>query len=150
MSGEAESKLEGKGKKIFNEGIIVVFLLLICFMVFEAQKHKHRIKFGHEASLVCVLGLLISFFYMQSGAKEFAQVMAFNDDLFFYFVLPPIIFAASYNMYRQKVLNNIRNIMLFGVIGTFITFATFAGLTMLVLQYFSFSQTHMDPATGVM
>mmetsp|Transcript_41009 Transcript_41009/g.53750 ORF Transcript_41009/g.53750 Transcript_41009/m.53750 type:complete len:104 (+) Transcript_41009:41-352(+) len=82
-----------EGHKVFNEGIIVIFVMLMIFMLFEAYKHKSGLKFGHEASLVCVIGILISAVYMYCGSKEFAEIMAFNDDLFFYFVLPPIVFA---------------------------------------------------------
>ena len=60
MSGENEKH------KIFNEGIIVIFALMMTFMLFEAYKHKHHLKFGHEASLVCVIGLIISAIYMNS------------------------------------------------------------------------------------
>lgn len=74
--------------------------------------------------------------------------MEFNGDLFFYFVLPPIVFASGFNMYRKKFFANIRNITLFGVLGTFITFAVFSGLTYLVLQYVTFTQTQIDPKTG--
>ena len=74
--------------------------------------------------------------------------MEFNGDLFFYFVLPPIVFASGFNMYRKKFFANIRKITLFGVFGTFITFAVFSGLTYLVLQYVTFTQTQIDPKTG--
>lgn len=137
-----------EGHKVFNEGIIVIFAMLMCFMLFEAYKHQAGLRFGHEASLVCVIGIIISALYMYFGSKEFAHIMAFNDDLFFYFVLPPIVFAAGFNMYRQKFFNNIRNILLFGVLGTFITFGSFIGLTILALHLFDFYQTELDAETG--
>ena len=127
-----------EGHKVFNEGIIVIFAMLLIFMLFEAYKHKAGLRFGHEASLVCVIGVIISAIYMSYGSTEFAQIMTFDDDLFFYFILPPIIFAAGFNMYRQKFFNNIRNILLFGVLGTFVTYGTFTGLTFLALNMFEF------------
>ena len=137
-----------EGHKVFNEGIIVVFAMLMCFMLFEAYKHQKGIRFGHEASLVCVIGIIISAIYTYCGSKEFADIMQFNDDLFFYFILPPIVFAAGFNMYRQKFFNNIRNILLFGLLGTFITFGAFIGLTLLALNTFDFYQTALNPDTG--
>ncbi len=116
------------------------------FMLFEAFKHKHHLKFGHEASLVCVIGIAIS--ALNAGKTEFSSIMAFNDDLFFYFVLPPIVFASGFNMYRKKFFSNIRNISLFGVLGTFVTFAGFSGMTYLALKYITFTQTMVDPVTG--
>lgn len=120
--------------KIFNEGIIVMFALMMTFMLFEAYKHKHHLKFGHEASLVCVIGIIVSAIYMNSQQTEFADIMAFNDDLFFYFVLPPIIFSQGFNMYRKRFFDNIANIVLFGVFGTFTTFAVFAACTIFTVE----------------
>ena len=138
-----------EGHKVFNEGIIVIFAMLMIFMLFEAYKHKSGLKFGHEASLVCVIGVAISALYMNYGSKEFASIMEFDDDLFFYFVLPPIVFASGFNMYRQKFFSNIKNILLFGLLGTFVTFATFTGFTMLVLDNMEFEQTTLDETTGI-
>ena len=46
---------------IFNEGIIIVFVMLIIYMGYEAFKHKHHIRFGHEASLVTLVGFAVSY-----------------------------------------------------------------------------------------
>lgn len=51
---------ESGSHEVFNEGILVIFGMLMIFMLFEAYKHKNNLKFGHEASLVCVIGILIS------------------------------------------------------------------------------------------
>ena len=74
--------------------------------------------------------------------------MKFNDDLFFYFVLPPIVFASGFNMYRKKFFANIQNIVLFGVIGTFIAFGSFSGLTIAYTKWFGLKQYTYDSATG--
>ena len=75
--------------------------------------------------------------------------MSFNGDLFFYFVLPPIVFASGFNMYRKKFFANIRNILLFGVIGTFIAFGTFSGLTILFIRHFGLTQFTYDDENDV-
>ena len=59
---------------IFNEGIIVVFVMLMIYMGFEAYKHKYNLTFGHEASLVTLLGFLVSWCFMKAGAVSFAEV----------------------------------------------------------------------------
>ena len=73
--------------------------------------------------------------------------MAFNDDLFFYFVLPPIIFASGFNMYRKKFFANIGNISLLGVLGTFVTFGVFTSLALVGVKNISFSQSEWDDTT---
>ena len=59
-------------------------------------------------------------------------VVEFNDNLFFYFCLPPLVFASGFNMHRKKFFENIGNIMLFGVGGTIVTFIVFVALTLLL------------------
>ena len=100
-------------------------------MAFEAFKHKHHIRFGHEASLVTLVGFGISLGFVFAGKGEFAELMSFSDDLFFYFCLPPIVFASGFNMQRKKFFQNIGNIVLFGLIGTIIAFISFSGMTIL-------------------
>ena len=81
-----------------NEVIIVILLMLIVYMGFEAFKHKRDISFGHEASLVTLIGFGISYAFVLSAQTDFNDLMKFSDDLFFYFCLPPIVFASGFNM----------------------------------------------------
>ena len=124
---------------IFNEGIIVVLAMIIIYIAFEAFKHKYNISFGHEASLVTLIGFGISYAFIKE--KEFGDLMSFNDDLFFYFCLPPIVFASGFNMQRKKFFENFGNIMLFGLVGTFICFISFSGLTILYTEVLTDNMT---------
>jgi len=67
-------------------------------------------------------------------------MMEFNGEMFFYFVLPPIVFAAGFNMYRKKFFENFANIMLFGVVGTLFAFFTYSGITLAMVNYFDVTQ----------
>ena len=118
-------------------------------MAFEAFKHKKDLSFGHEASLVTLLGFGISYAYQAAGQKEFAQLMKFSDDLFFYFCLPPIVFASGFNMQRKKFFANLRNIVLFGLFGTIIAFISFSAMTVIYRDYFNKEMTQYNGATGV-
>ena len=68
----ADGESHGNHHLIFNEGIIIILVMLIIYMGFEAFKHKKNISFGHEASLVTLLGFGVSFAFQSSGSKEFA------------------------------------------------------------------------------
>jgi len=61
--------------------------------------------------------------------------MKFSDDLFFYFCLPPIVFASGFNMQRKKFFENITNIIIFGLFGTFIAFFSFSVTTVIYKDY---------------
>ena len=51
---------DGHEHTVFNAGLIVVLLMIMVYMLFKAYKHKAGIVFGHEASLVCLVGLAVS------------------------------------------------------------------------------------------
>ena len=124
-----------KSHMIFNEGIIIIFVMLIIYMAFEAFKHKKNLSFGHEASLVTLIGFGISYAFQSAGTTEFANLMQFSDDLFFYFCLPPIVFASGFNMQRKKFFANIKNIVLFGLVGTIIAFISFTSITVIYRDF---------------
>lgn len=99
------------------------------YMGFEAFKRKFKLWVGHEASLVMLIGFCVSYIFLKTKAENFQEQVQFNDVIFFYICLPPIIFAKGFNMHRKNLTANIKNIMLFGVVGTFLSFALFCIIT---------------------
>lgn len=53
----------------------------------------------------------------------------FPQKIFFYGLLPPMIFEGGYNLRKTLVFKNFAYIALFGVIGTIVAFLVVAGLT---------------------
>ena len=150
VEATADPSSSAPSHQVFNEGIIIIFLMIMIYMGFEAFKHKHHISFGHEASLVTLVGFIVSYAFLSRSSTEFHDLMAFNDDLFFYFCLPPIVFASGFNMQRKKFFANFTNILLFGVVGTFIAFAVYSGLTILFMDNYREDGTllQIDGKTG--
>mmetsp|Transcript_1659 Transcript_1659/g.1112 ORF Transcript_1659/g.1112 Transcript_1659/m.1112 type:complete len:117 (-) Transcript_1659:1297-1647(-) len=70
---------------------------------------------------------------MQDGALR--DQFKFDDNVLFYFCIPPIVFASGYNMRRKRFFRNITNIMIFGVFGTLATYIIFSGLTLWIHSY---------------
>jgi NhaP-type Na+/H+ or K+/H+ antiporter len=50
------------------------------------------------------------------------NTLEFEGEIFFYYILPPIIFAAGYNMKRRRFMRNLGYISVFGIIGTLMSF----------------------------
>ena len=72
-------------------------------------------------------GMVIS--YLEMGNEEMVGLLRFRDETFFFFCLPPIVFASGFNMQRGNFFVNIKTILLFGVLGTFVAFFAFSALT---------------------
>jgi len=56
------------------------------------------------------------------------QTIEFSESGFFYFILPPIIFAAGYTLKRRNFMKNFNYIVLLGVAGTIISMVCLAVL----------------------
>ena len=60
--------------------------------------------------------------------------MNIYSNFLLYFILPPIIFAAGYNMKRKEFFKNIKNILLFGLFSTLLQFVVFTFFTWIVVE----------------
>lgn len=67
--------------------------------------------------------------------------MKFDSEVFFTFILPPIIFAAGYNLRRRSFFKYFLYIFLFGVVGTIVTFSIVTPLTYIANSYGLFTVT---------
>jgi NhaP-type Na+/H+ or K+/H+ antiporter len=73
--------------------------------------------------------MAISYGCWLNDDTDIVDMMKFNDSTFFYICLPPIVFASGFNMQRGNFFANIKNILMFGVLGTFVCFFGFSALT---------------------
>jgi len=103
--------------------------MLLFYMVSGTIIERYHLKFGHEAAYTILLGMLISFIEYLSDNDKLVRLLKFSDNTFFYFCLPPIVFASGFNMQRGNFFANIKNVMLFGVLGTFVAFFSFSAMT---------------------
>lgn len=62
------------------------------------------------------------------------KLIEFDTSVFFYFVLPPIIFSAGYNLRINEFVDNIGYISLYGFFGTFISFISLSLLGLFFSQ----------------
>ena len=71
-------------------------------MIAGAFIEKNGVPIGHETSIVIILGLIISGSATFFNLTEFNESMEFNQEFFFFVLIPPIIYAAGFNMRRRK------------------------------------------------
>ena len=99
----------------------LVFLYLV---VGNFIKRKNLV-FGHEASLIVIVGMVISFILNKSYPGIIERV-TFDTNLFFFGCLPAIIFASVYNMNMKIFFDNFEAVIIFGVLGTILQFILFS------------------------
>ncbi len=67
-----------------------------------------------------LLGFVLGVVIFVSSPKE-AEFILFNENLFFFALLPPIVFDAGYSMKRTNFFRNMYSILMFAVVGTVIS-----------------------------
>ena len=83
-------------------GSLVMFALIILYLVISSLKSSTNTAFGHEASYITAIGFLISLVAFKSNDNTIQENIIFDDNVLFYFCIPPIVFASGYNMRRKR------------------------------------------------
>mmetsp|Transcript_47466 Transcript_47466/g.54652 ORF Transcript_47466/g.54652 Transcript_47466/m.54652 type:complete len:133 (+) Transcript_47466:63-461(+) len=113
-------------------GLAFLVIALICYSVSGEAIQHHKIRFIHESGVAIIMGFI---FGVILKASKGSASLAFNDKhLFFYFLLPPIIFSGGYNLKRRRFFRNFGWIVLYGVFGTILVFIFTALLTDVVSE----------------
>ncbi len=133
--------------EILSEGAIVTLIMLMFYMSVGTLIERYHLNFGHEASLTILLGMIVSFFAFYQNDQEFIRLLKFSDSTFFYICMPPIVFASGFNMQRGNFFGNLKNIMTFGILGTFVGFFCFSLMT-ISIKNLNFMQ-QIDGKTGI-
>lgn len=110
------------------------FILLLMYVCIGGYMEHVKIKFGHETGVALVMGLIISAGLHFLTDNPASYDISFDGTIFFYVCLPPIIFAAGFNMRRRRFFANIGYILLFGVLGTVTTFIAFSIMTYVIMN----------------
>ena len=85
----------------------------------------YKIGFIHESGLYIMLGLFGGALWLLFGPTEVTEYN-FSPSVFFDVVLPPIIFAASYNLKNKQFINNFAPIMVLAIFGAILNFLMMA------------------------
>ncbi len=101
--------------------LTIGFIMLIyasCSSIFN----KLNFHYIHESSLCMIIGIVISLIVSLSSSNSSNNILKFDEEIFFNLILPPIIFAAGYNLRKRAFFQYFSYSSLFGILGTFINF----------------------------
>ncbi|KAK4767798.1 hypothetical protein SAY87_002939 [Trapa incisa] len=114
---ELVQNLGGEHKQVVPVTVFVAFLCL-CLVISHLLEENRWINESITAILFgCLSGTLI---LLGSRGKS-SHILRFNEELFFIYLLPPIIFNAGFQVKKKQFFQNFFTIMLFGVVGVFIS-----------------------------
>ena len=116
--------------------VLLAVILLVLYIIAAPVFEKIHFHYMHESGVVMLLGIGITLmFKLFIPSLDFTKSLAFNDKIFFTFVLPLIIFGAGYNLKKRQFFKYFTYIFLLGVVGTLIAFTWVAPLTYFFNQF---------------
>ncbi|CAM6039506.1 unnamed protein product [Sphagnum compactum] len=100
---------------------IVVFVSLLCLCIILGHLLEEN-RWMNESITALLLGLCSGVVVLLASKGRSSHILQFDEELFFIYLLPPIIFNAGFQVKKKEFFRNFMAIMLFGVVGVFISF----------------------------
>ncbi|XP_024389243.1 sodium/hydrogen exchanger 1 isoform X2 [Physcomitrium patens] len=101
---------------------VSLFVTLLCACIVLGHMME-EFQYISESVTAIFLGFCTGIVVLVTSSGASSHVLQFNEELFFIYLLPPIIFNAGFQVKKKSFFRNFVAIMLFGVIGVFISVA---------------------------
>ncbi|XP_072953923.1 sodium/hydrogen exchanger 1-like [Typha angustifolia] len=100
---------------------ITMFVALLCVCIVIGHLLEES-RWMNESIIALLIGLCTGVVILLTTAGKSSHIFEFSEDLFFIYLLPPIIFNAGFQVKKKQFFRNFVTIMLFGAVGTLISF----------------------------
>eukprot|EP01138_Halocafeteria_seosinensis_P009703 gb/GECG01009914.1/.p1 GENE.gb/GECG01009914.1/~~gb/GECG01009914.1/.p1 ORF type:complete len:621 (+),score=52.21 gb/GECG01009914.1/:1-1863(+) len=108
--------------------LLAIFLIGMALTLSYVIK-KYRIFYLPESAATMLLGMIVGGIARLVISDETElSVLRFQPELFFFLLLPPIIFEAGYTLKRKRFFRNFMTIIMFAVLGTLVSAFVIGGL----------------------
>ncbi|KAK4778876.1 hypothetical protein SAY86_006404 [Trapa natans] len=99
-----------------------LFVALLCACIVIGHLLEEN-RWMNESITALLIGLCTGVVILLTTGMKSSHLLVFSEDLFFIYLLPPIIFNAGFQVKKKRFFQNFITIMLFGAIGTLISCA---------------------------
>ncbi|KAK9282389.1 hypothetical protein L1049_005306 [Liquidambar formosana] len=100
---------------------VTLFVALLCAcIVIGHLLEEHR--WMNESITALAIGLGTGVVILLRTRGKSSHILVFSEEIFFIYLLPPIIFNAGFQVKKKKFFRNFMTIILFGAFGTLISF----------------------------
>ncbi|EPS59314.1 sodium/hydrogen exchanger, partial [Genlisea aurea] len=98
---------------------LFITLLSACIVIGHLLEEN---RWMNESITALIIGLGTGVVILLISGGKSSHLLVFSEDLFFIYLLPPIIFNAGFQVKKKHFFRNFSTIMLFGAVGTLISF----------------------------
>eukprot|EP01028_Stygiella_incarcerata_P010372 TRINITY_DN5340_c0_g1_i2.p1 TRINITY_DN5340_c0_g1~~TRINITY_DN5340_c0_g1_i2.p1 ORF type:complete len:1067 (-),score=291.18 TRINITY_DN5340_c0_g1_i2:986-4186(-) len=96
--------------------LFIIFVSLFRVILSNLPEKRDIKRYAPESSLIIILGVAVAFFTIIVGIHS--EAVRFNAELFFLFLIPPIIVEAGYFLHKNAFFSNFGLIIIQAFIGT--------------------------------
>ncbi|KAK6911463.1 Cation/H+ exchanger [Dillenia turbinata] len=96
-----------------------LFVALLCGCIVVGHLLEEN-RWMNESITALIIGVVTGVLILLSSGGKSSHLLVFSEDLFFIYLLPPIIFNAGFQVKKKQFFRNFITIMLFGAVGTLI------------------------------
>ncbi|EXC03123.1 Sodium/hydrogen exchanger 2 [Morus notabilis] len=98
-----------------------LFVALLCACIIIGHLLEEN-RWMNESITALAIGLCTGVVILLTSGGKSSRLLVFSEELFFIYLLPPIIFNAGFQVKKKQFFRNFITIMLFGAVGTLISF----------------------------
>lgn len=98
-----------------------LFVALLCACIVIGHLLEEN-RWMNESITALVIGICTGVVILLISGGTSSHLLVFSEDLFFIYLLPPIIFNAGFQVKKKQFFRNFMTIVLFGAVGTVISF----------------------------
>lgn len=101
---------------------IALFATLLCACIVIGHLLE-KTRWINQSVTALLIGLATGCIILLTSGGKNSRILEFQEEFFFMYLLPPIIFNAGFQVKKKQFFRNFMTITLFGAIGTLISFA---------------------------
>ncbi|KAL2942210.1 Sodium/hydrogen exchanger 2 [Bienertia sinuspersici] len=130
----------------FDAGAVIsitVFISLLCLCIIIGHLLEEN-RWANESITSLLLGLVSGAVVLLIRKGQNSRILEFDEELFFIYLLPPIIFNAGFQVKKKQFFKNFSTILSFGVLGTLISFCLISAGGLFLLKKIGLTQLSVN------
>ncbi|KAI5424205.1 sodium/hydrogen exchanger 1 isoform X2 [Lathyrus oleraceus] len=125
-----------------------IFVALLCGCIVLGHLLEDN-RWVNESITALLIGLCTGEVILLISRGKSSHLLVFSEDLFFIYLLPPIIFNAGFQVKKKRFFVNFMTIMMFGAVGTLISCSIISFGVLQIFKRLGFRELDLGDAIAI-